>query len=85
MPPQNSEQVSVTRERVVERERVVTDSSGWVFACFLLIVAIIAGVWAYFHYYRRAQPQPSGDTNINVTLPGGTTDTSGSENPSGAQ
>jgi hypothetical protein len=59
-------------ERVVEVER--SDTSGWAIAVIILI-AVIVGlvVWARYH---RAPPAPSsGNTNINVSLPDGNTNT----------
>lgn len=57
-------------ERVALVER--TDNSGWGVAVLILVIVIAVGAYAYFHYHRAAQPT-SGGTNINVTLPGGTT------------
>ena len=65
-------------ERVVEVRR--TDSSGWAVAVLILVVVIAVGAYAWVHYHRAA-PAASGGTNINVTLPGGTTDTGGDANP----
>lgn len=59
-------------ERIIQVDR--TDSSGWAVAVIILLIVIVGGIWAYAHYHRAAAPAPSGGTNINVTLPGGTTD-----------
>lgn len=62
-------------DRIVEVER--TDSSGWAVAVIILLIVIVVGGYAWFHYHRAAAPAASGGTNINVTLPTGSGDTSG--------
>lgn len=64
-------------DRIVEVDR--TDSSGWAMAVLILVVVIAVGAYAWVHYRHAATPA-SGGTNINVTLPAGTTN-SGASGP----
>lgn len=64
------------QERVVERTvRVEKGESqtGWVVAVIVLIVVIIGGAYLWTHYRRAPAAQEPNSTNINVTLPAGTT------------
>jgi hypothetical protein len=47
---------------------VQTDSSGWVVAVVILLLAIVAGVIWYFHHRGVAHQTQPGPT-VNVTLP----------------
>ena len=73
-------------DRVVEVDRS-DNSAGWAVAVVILLLVIAGGVWAYARYYRGAAPAPSGDTNVNVTLPAipgassGDTNTGGTPSP----
>ncbi len=54
-------------ERVVEIDR--NDSSGWAVAVVILIVVMVGGVYAWYHYRSVAVGTAFGSTNVNVTLP----------------
>ncbi len=65
---------------IVERRTVIDrrgdSSTGWVVAVLILLAVIIGGVIVWKKYGHTSAPaQSSGGTNINVTLPGGTTNT----------
>lgn len=64
-------------DRVVEVERP-SDSGGWAVAVVVLIAVIVALiVWFHYHHTVVVNPPASGGTNINVTLPGGASNTNG--------
>ena len=56
-------------DRVIEVDK--SDSAaGWAVAVIILIAIVAVGAYAWTHYYRSpAAAQPSGGTNINVTVP----------------
>ncbi len=50
-------------------------SAGWAIAVIVLI-AVIVGGFVWFRYYKAPQPAAESGTNINVTIPTPTVDSS---------
>lgn len=56
------------------------DTGGWAVAVIILLAVVVIG-GLYFYYHRGAAPAAPAGTNINVTLPGGTTGGTGATTP----
>ena len=69
----NNDKPPVERTTLVERD---TDSSaGWGVAVIILLIVIAVG--AYFWIRHRQTTQPSSGANINITVPSGSSGSSG--------
>jgi hypothetical protein len=63
--------VNETRE-LYERDIERTDA-GWAIAVLILLAIVLFGFLYAWRSYRAATATPPGSTNVNVSVPGGTT------------